>query len=117
MGLGTFFGVHNPKTTKKNGLCKFAQPGRNRNSRGPAGIGCLNHTGVNQNLGVYHLISFNLQPTGVEGNFLPLGWKTTKTRSKQDNSGQLEMIQSSHLAKVNSFLLQNTPGNRLSELL
>ena len=39
MGLGTVFGVHNPKTTQKNGLCKFAQPGRNRNSRGPAGIG------------------------------------------------------------------------------
>ena len=39
MGLGTIFGVHNPKTTKKIVLCKFTQPGLNRNSRGLGGIG------------------------------------------------------------------------------
>ena len=27
--------------------------------------------------------SFNLQPTGVDENFLPLGWKTTMTHSNQ----------------------------------
>ena len=30
-----------------------------------------------KNLGVFHLISFNLQPTGKEENFLSLGWKST----------------------------------------
>ena len=41
MGLGTISGVHNSRTTPKKRLCKFTQPGRNRNSRGPAGIGLM----------------------------------------------------------------------------
>ena len=41
MGLGTIFGVYNPKTTKKQGLCKFAQPGLSCNSRGPDEIGLI----------------------------------------------------------------------------
>ena len=42
MGLGTIFGFHNPKTTDKERLCKFAQPGLSCNSRGSGGIG-LDH--------------------------------------------------------------------------
>ena len=39
MGLGTIFGGLQPQNNPQKRLCKFAQQGRNRNSRGPAGIG------------------------------------------------------------------------------
>ena len=66
---------------------------------------CLNRTGVHQNLGVYLLISFNLQPTGVEENFLPFGWKTTMTSN--DPIFQYSNVQKFQYSNVPMFQCSN----------